>query len=256
MTLTEDKIEQIATLIANSLHLVIFTGAGISTESGLPDFRGPEGIWTLRDKGLKPKLPKVPWHEVQPNPAHISILELQNMGLMKFLISQNVDNLHLKSGIKPDFIAELHGNSTLLKCFSCDQRIAKKDADWDDQLYGRGYRTSKEIQGQPRCSACGGRLISSVINFGDPMPQKEMDDATWHSQHSDVFISIGSTLLVLPAASFPRIALENGAQLIIINKGETALDHVAHIRIEGKAGEILPKIVKQVKEKLDQMKNQ
>ncbi|MFX0093289.1 MAG: NAD-dependent deacetylase [Candidatus Hodarchaeota archaeon] len=245
----EDRIEETASLIANSRYLVIFTGAGISTESGLPDYRGPEGIWTLREKGLKPNLPKVPWHMVEPNLAHKAIVELQNMGLMKFLISQNVDNLHLKSGIKPDLIAELHGNSTLLKCLNCDLRISKKEAGWNDQIHGKGYRTSRPVKGQPRCSSCEGRLISSVVNFGDPMPQKEMQEATMHSERSDVFISIGSTLLVTPAADFPVIALRNGARLIILNKGETALDRAAHIRIEEKAGEVLSKIVKHVKEK-------
>ncbi|MHA1450868.1 MAG: Sir2 family NAD-dependent protein deacetylase, partial [Candidatus Hodarchaeales archaeon] len=192
----EKEIDEAITLIAGAKHLVIFTGAGVSTESGLPDYRGPEGVWTLRDKGLKPKLPSVPWSEVVPNPAHAAIVELQNMGLMKFLISQNVDGLHLKSGIRPELIAELHGNSTLLKCQDCDLRMSKKVVNWDDRIHGHGYLTSKVVSGQPTCPSCGGRLISSVVNFNDPMPEKEMTEAITHSEKSDVFIVIGSTLLV------------------------------------------------------------
>ncbi|MFW9990667.1 MAG: NAD-dependent deacetylase [Candidatus Odinarchaeota archaeon] len=246
----EDKIEQVAELIAKSEHLVMFTGAGVSTESGLPDYRGPEGIWTLRDKGLEPKLPKIPWHMVEPNFSHHAIVDLQNLGLLKFLIAQNVDNLHLKSGIRPDIIAELHGNSTLLKCLACDFRISKKEAGWDDTTHGKGYRTYKEVRGQPRCPKCGGRLISSVVNFGDSMPDREMRESAWHSKKCDVFIVVGSSLAVFPAADFPVIAKRNGAKVIIINNGETMLDDVADVRIDGKAGEILPEIVKQVRKKL------
>jgi mono-ADP-ribosyltransferase sirtuin 6 len=248
----EDKLEEAAALIASTKHLVIFTGAGISTESGLPDYRGPEGIWTLKEKGLKPKLPKIPWHMVEPAQSHLSVVDLQNIGLLTFLISQNVDNLHLKSGIKPEMIAELHGNTTLLKCLGCDLRISKEETGWDDRVHGKGYRTQEELREQPRCPDCGKRLISSVVNFGDPMPQKEMNVSTWHTERSDVFLVLGSSLAVTPAADFPIIAKKNGAKLIIINMGETMLDGLADVRIEGKAGEVMTEIVKRVKQKLSE----
>ncbi|MBY9002183.1 MAG: hypothetical protein KGD64_14785, partial [Candidatus Heimdallarchaeota archaeon] len=138
ITQIEDEINQIAKMIKNSNYLIVFTGAGVSTESGIADFRGKDGIWTRRDKGLAPKQGKH-FDDVEPNKAHFAIKELQDLGIMKFLISQNVDNLHLKSGIKPDLIAELHGNYTLMKCLECDERYSRNEIQWDRELHGRGY---------------------------------------------------------------------------------------------------------------------
>ena len=245
-----DHLDKIADLIINSQHLVFFTGAGISTESGLADYRGPDGVWTRRDKGLRPKSgPSV--EQVKPNRAHLAIKELQDLGFLKFLISQNVDNLHLRSGIKPEILAELHGNHALMKCSSCDLRYSKEEVNWDDNIFGLGYRTQTPITDQPNCPSCQGRLLSSIINFDDPMPIKEMEEATYHSDKADVYIVVGSTLLVQPAASLPKSALENKAELVIINIGETPLDSYAHYRITEKAGEVLEQLVANVKEKLN-----
>ena len=244
-----NNLIKIADLIINSTHLVIFTGAGVSTESGLADYRGPDGVWTRRDKGLKPK-PSPSVEQVKPNKAHIAIAELQNLGFLKFLISQNVDNLHLMSGINPEIIAELHGNYALMKCLECDLRISKEEVNWDDNVFGKGYRSQSPVLEQPKCPNCQGRLISSVVNFDDPMPIKEMDQATNHSKKADVYVVVGSTLLVQPAASLPVLALENGAKLVIINLGETPLDVYAHFRITGKAGEILSQLLSKVRERM------
>jgi len=241
-----NKIETVANYIQESKYLVIFTGAGISTPSGLPDYRGSDGVWTRRDKGLKPKpLPK-PWNEFEPNIAHKCIVTLQDLGYLKFLISQNVDNLHLKSGIHPDVIAELHGNSVLMKCISCDIRYSINEIKWDFSLFGRGYRTQKTHPNQPNCPNCSSRIISSIINFGDPMPEKESDKAHSNSVKSDLFIVIGSTLKVNPAASYPRIAKKNGARLVILNKGPTASDSRADINIDGDCAKILPLIIDKI----------
>ena len=118
-TSTADKIQDLAQLLYEARYPVFFTGAGISTESGLPDFRGPDGVWTRRDGGLAPKPMKTSWDAVAPNSGHSAIVELQKMGKLKFLISQNVDNLHLKSGIRPEILAELHGNMTKMRCTRC-----------------------------------------------------------------------------------------------------------------------------------------
>ncbi|MHA2250807.1 MAG: Sir2 family NAD-dependent protein deacetylase [Candidatus Kariarchaeaceae archaeon] len=243
----DDLINKVTDLIIQSSHLVIFTGAGISTASGVPDFRGPDGVWTRRDKGLKPKPLSKPWHEFEPNAGHFAVVELQNMKLMKYLISQNVDGFHIKSGINRENIAELHGNSTLMKCIDCDLRFTKPEINWDDKKYGRGYRTHQVVANQPVCTQCRGRIISSVVNFGDPMPEREMSIAYDHSELSDVFLALGSTLSVVPAATMPKIAKRNGASLVIINRGETAYDHIADVRIEGDVSEILPTIVDRVK---------
>ena len=227
MSLDLDKrIEALAQWIFEAKHLVVFTGAGISTESGLPDFRGPDGIWTRQARGLPQKTRD--FSSAVPNTGHMAIVELQKLGKLSFLISQNVDNLHLRSGIQPALLAELHGNITKLRCNRCHAQVDKST-------------------GLDRCS-CGGRLVSSVVNFGQPLPQKELADSYWHSQKCDVFVVAGSSLVVTPAADMPRVALKCGARLVIINKGETPFDQVARLRFEERMGEVLPSAVAQLKQ--------
>jgi NAD-dependent SIR2 family protein deacetylase len=243
------KIEIAATWIVKSRRPVFFTGAGISTESGLPDFRGPDGVWTRRDKGLPPS--QVDWSSIKPNRAHKALVELQNIGKLDFLISQNVDNLHLASGILPQKIAELHGNKTLMRCLDCTHVFKKEEVGWVDSIHGPGYRTLPAKRNQPICPDCGGRLISSVVNFGDPMPEREMRVAIQHSRFCDLFFIIGSSLVVYPAADMPIHALKSGAKLIMINQGKTPFDEYVHVRFLGKAGEIMPAIVERVKHMMD-----
>jgi NAD-dependent SIR2 family protein deacetylase len=222
----EERVSQLAQWMFEAKYLVVFTGAGISTESGLPDFRGPDGIWTRQAKGLSPT-PR-PFLDVEPNAGHRAIVELQRLGKLRFLISQNVDNLHLRSGIRPDLLAELHGNTAKLRCHRCKTQVDKS----------LGLKT---------CS-CGGPLVSSVVNFGDPLPYKELDESFQHSSRCDLFIVAGSSLVVSPANEMPRIALQSGAHLVIINKGETPLDGDCHLRFDEKIGEVLPPAVDQLKE--------
>lgn len=246
----DEKIIQIAEWISNSKHLVAFTGAGISTESGIPDFRGPDGVWTRRDKGLPPPKMKKSWSEVKPNSGHLALVELQNMGLLKFLITQNVDGLHLISGIKPDHLAELHGNSNFMVCLSCNKKMTYEEADWDKSRYGPGYRTSTVNEFQPACPNCDGRIISSVVNFGDPLPEDDFLKSHEHSGQADVYLIIGSSLVVTPAADLPELARKNNAKTILINMGETPYDDLVDIKIEEKIGGVITKIVSQVKENL------
>lgn len=200
---------------------MVFTGAGISTESGLPDFRGPDGIWTRQAKGLPTE--RRDFSAAEPNAGHVAIVELQSLDKLSFLISQNVDNIHLRSGIRPDLLAELHGNIAMLRCSRCETQV-DKSANAD------------------RCS-CGGRLVSSVVNFGQSLPRKELADSFWHSRNCDLFIVVGSSLVVTPAADMPKVALESGARLAIINQGETPFDRVVHLRFEERIGEVLPPAV-------------
>jgi NAD-dependent SIR2 family protein deacetylase len=222
----EERIQKLAQWMFEAKYLVVFTGAGISTESGLPDFRGPDGIWTRQKKGLPP--PRRLFSEVKPNTSHMAIVELQKLGKLRFLISQNVDNLHLQSGIRPDLLAELHGNTTKLRCQRCKTQADKS----------LGLRT---------CS-CGGLLVSSVVNFGDPLPSKDLDESFRQSSQCDLFIVVGSSLVVSPANEMPRIALQSGARLVIINKGETPLDRDCHLRFDEKIGEVLPPALDKLKE--------
>ncbi|MHA1252690.1 MAG: SIR2 family NAD-dependent protein deacylase [Candidatus Helarchaeota archaeon] len=243
----EEKIDIAAKWIAASKHLVVFTGAGISTESGLPDYRGPNGVWTRRDKGLPPPKMAKPWNEIEPNPAHYALVELQEMGILKFLISQNIDNLHLKSGIRQEMIAELHGNRELLRCLKCKRLIKKEEVGWTYKQVP-GYDTTLEIPGTRVCPYCNGRIVNSIVNFGEPVPEKELYNSIEHAKKCDVFFTIGTSLVVYPAAKLPAIAMQNGAKVILLNKGETPYDDVVHLRISGNAGKIVPKIVEKVKQ--------
>lgn len=226
MTDLEERVSKLAQWIYESRYLVVFTGAGISTESGLPDFRGPDGVWTRQEKGLPPKTR--PFTSVEPNAGHRAVVELQNLGKLKFLISQNVDNLHLRSGIRPDLLAELHGNVEKLKCRKCGAQVNKSS-------------------GLVLCK-CGGKPVSSVVNFGDPLPEKDLEDSFHHSSRCDLFIVVGSSLVVSPANDMPRVALRAGARLVIINQGETPMDRSCHLRFEEKIGDVLPASVNQLKE--------
>ena len=222
-----DRIQTLAQWIYESRYPVVFTGAGISTESGLPDFRGPDGVWTRRDKGLPPKPANRAWDSVEPNKGHLAVVELQKLGKLRFLISQNVDNLHLKSGIPPDLLAELHGNITKLRCTRCGE-------------------TFDRSTGQTNCH-CGGNLTSSVVDFGQSLPEKDLMLSFEHSRKCDLFIVVGSSLVVTPAADMPREAVRSGAKLVIINQGETPLDPYVHLRFNESIGEVLPGAVKRLK---------
>ena len=221
------RIQTLAQWLYESRYPVVFTGAGISTESGLPDFRGPDGLWTRRDKGLAPKPMTQSWDSVEPNKGHKAIADLQRLGKLKFLISQNVDNLHLKSGIPPGLIAELHGNITKFRCKKCGKTVD---------------RSARQAVCQ-----CGGALVSSVVDFGQPLPERDLVLSFEHSRKCDLFVVAGSSLVVTPAANMPMEAHRAGARLVIINRGETPLDRYAHLRFNEAIGEILPIAAKRLK---------
>ena len=221
------RIEMLVHWLHGAHYPVFFTGAGISTESGLPDFRGPDGLWTRQDKGLAPPPMAKPWHSVEPNQAHFALVELQRLGRLNFLISQNVDNLHLKSGIDPKLLAELHGNISKLRCSKCEKTF-------DRSLNARS------------CT-CGGALVPSVVNFGQSLPERDLFLSFEHSRKSDFFVVVGSSLVVTPAADMPVEALRAGAKLVIVNAGATPLDRATHLRFHEKTGEVLPPVVKRLK---------
>jgi NAD-dependent deacetylase len=221
-----ERISQLAQWIHASKYLVVFTGAGVSTESGLRDFRGPDGLWTRRDKGLA--TPRQDFTGASPNAGHVAIAELQRLGKLAFLISQNVDNLHLKSGIRPELLAELHGNLTKVRCVRCDFIMDR-------------------VEGEKECPLCGGELVSTVVNFGDSLPAKDLAESYKHSQRCDLFIVVGSSLVVYPAADMPAVALEAGAKLVIINQGETPFDEHARLRFSEAIGQVLPPAIEQLR---------
>ncbi len=245
-----DKIKLAVKWIIESKKLVIFKGAGISTHSGLPDFRGPDGVWTRRDQGKPPPKMKVPWYKVKPNMGHYAILELLKLGKLHYLISQNIDGLHAKSGIPFDKLAELHGNQYFMKCLNCHKKMTFEGAKWDKSKWENGYRTSLIKINQPKCPLCKGRIISSIVNFGDPLPEDELSEAVKRSKNSDVFFVIGSSLIVTPAANLPKIAKKTGANLIILNLGETPYDNICDLRFFNDINSVLIPIVEKVKEQM------
>jgi len=253
----EELIEETAELIAAAKKIVVFTGAGVSTESGIPDFRGPGGLWTKYNpddftyqKFLgDPEVRKRSWRMfsmfrlmdlVQPNPAHYAVAELDRLGKLDCVITQNVDGLHQKAGVPEEKVIELHGTLKFVKCLSCGKRypiaeIAKKLGDSADE---------------PVCDDCGGMLKSATISFGEPMPVAETAEAQRRSRECDLMLVLGSSLVVYPAAYMPLYAKEAGAKLVIINVGTTAMDSYADVHINARVGEVLPKIVERVKTKL------
>ncbi len=246
-----------AEMILRSRKLVVFTGAGISTESGIPDFRGRNGIWTkfdpedftiqkfleseeARRKQWKLLLDGGLLSNIKPNKAHLAIAELEDMGKLDCIITQNIDNLHQKAGNSADRIFELHGNMQWARCLDCGRRYPM-------EYIREKLRNGVDI---PECETCHGILKPDVVFFGEMLPSEVLDAATEHAMHCDLFMVVGSSLVVYPAARMPEYARETGARLIIINIGETPYDSRADICIEGKAGDILSGIMEKVREKL------
>jgi len=255
----EELIAKIADLILSSKRIVVFTGAGISTESGIPDFRSPGGIWSKFDPSeftyqrfvSSAENRKQHWQllrsgpfsslggeEVEPNPAHYAIAELWGIGKLDCVITQNVDNLHQKAGVPAEKVIELHGNMKWVKCLSCGKRTPM------DAVV---KRMAEESIDDPHCRDCQGILKPEGVFFGESLPEKALREATYYSHNCDLFIVIGSTLVVTPAAYMPSYALQSGAKLVIINLSPTPLDHQATILIQAKAGEVMSKVMERVK---------
>jgi NAD-dependent SIR2 family protein deacetylase len=249
------QVEKIAGWIVESEHTVAFTGAGISTDSGIPDYRGPEGVWTRRDAGLPPPRWRVPPDEIAPNDSHLSLFELQRLGKLRFLVTQNTDNLHRRSGISPELLAELHGNGYLMRCLGCDRLYTRREVGWERDRWGRGYRTQKPVPGQPECANCGGRLISSVVNFGDSLPERDLILADHHARRCDLMLVLGSSLMVQPAASLVGLALRSGARVVLVNRGKTPYDRAATLRVWTGIGEVIPPAVERVKWAFEEQSN-
>jgi NAD-dependent deacetylase len=251
----EEKINQVAEMIAVANKVVVFTGAGVSTESGIPDFRSPGGLWTrfdpddftiekyLRSGRTRRKMWEVLLQgglltEAEPNPAHRAIAELEKMGKLSSVITQNIDNLHQKSGNNPDLVHELHGNMKWIICLGCRQRYPLEDL----------IKIDLPKDSIPECLHCGGILKPDVIFFGEALPEKTLRAAIQESQGCDLFIIIGSSLVVYPAASLPLVAKRCGAGIVIINLGPTEQDPIADVIINQSAGETMTRIMTKLRD--------
>jgi mono-ADP-ribosyltransferase sirtuin 6 len=225
---TKTKLDTLAAWIKDATTVVWFTGAGISTDSGLPDFRGPDGVWTRRDQGLPPPVLTKRISDIRPNPGHLAIVEFEKIGKCSFLISQNVDNLHLRSGYPFDKLAELHGNKDRLRCRECQRTHAIVDL----VAMPRRKKARRNPTHSYECPNCGGVLGPSVVNFGDPVPLSDFIDSFCWAEKADLFIVVGSSCQVTPAADLPMTAKEHGSKVVIMNIGETGADPIADLRFD------------------------
>ena len=247
------EISTIAGKIAEGGKNIVFTGAGISTESGISDYRSKGGIWdqfkpVYYDEFLSSKDARIEhWRQkmelyddlvkAEPNPAHLGVAALNEMGFLEAVITQNIDGLHQAAGLPDEKIIELHGNSTRAKCLKCGTILSIAEA-------------HKQISAgdlAPECE-CGGYLKTDTISFGQAMPVAEMEKAAELSRSCDVFLVIGSTLIVHPAASLPALAQESRAFTAIINLSETPYDKMFDVLIRGKAGEVMQQIVHHIEQ--------
>jgi NAD-dependent deacetylase len=241
----EQEITELRRLIERARRAVVFTGAGISTESGIPDFRSPGGIWTkqapidFQDFVASEAARRESWRRrfasdavmrnAEPNRGHRAVATLVRRGKASSVITQNIDGLHQASGVPAEQVIELHGNTTYAHCLTCGHRYDIEP-----------LRTAFERDGgAPRCTWCDGLVKTATISFGQQMPPEAMRRAELETLAADLFIAVGSSLVVYPAAGFPELAKHNGAVLVIVNRDPTGLDPLADLVVNRMIGDIL-----------------
>ncbi len=251
------KIEKLAAMIAGASRIVVFTGAGVSTESGIPDFRSPGGIWSRFDPEeftiyrflASPETRLKQWRlliesglivNAKPNRAHLAVAELERLGKLDCVITQNIDNLHQKAGNAPERVYELHGTMNHARCLGCQMRYPM----------GELFARIRLDEGAPLCPECDGILKPDVVFFGEQLPAEALRQAVDHSRRCDLLIVVGSSLVVYPAAYMPVYAKEAGAAVAIVNLTVTDFDLQADVVIHGKAGEVMPLVLEAVKRNL------
>ena len=243
------NLDRAIELLRGRERLLAFTGAGISTESGIPDFRGPNGVWKrvdpsefTFDKYVNRAETRIrSWEmrkqsgvfEAKPNAAHRALVDLWVAGLLSGVVTQNIDGLHQAAGLPDEAVVELHGNVQRVECLECE-------AGWPTAVVMARVDAGES---DPHCPECGGLIKVSVISFGQAMPVIEMQRASELATACDAMVAIGSTLSVYPAAYVPLEAKQTGARYVIVNQGATEQDHLADVVVEGAAGEVLPAMV-------------
>ena len=241
--------QAVRALVAGASRIVGFTGAGISTESGVPDFRSPDGVWARNrtvdfQEFVSSEAGRVEyWRQkaaawpamraAQPNAGHYAFVELHRQGRLAALVTQNIERLHQRSGLPADSVLELHGTTTEAVCLTCGDRITSDEA----------CRRIEAGEKAPRCRACGGLLKPATVSFGQAMPLDVMARAQAAAETCDLLLAVGSSLVVEPAASIPRAAKAAGARLVIVNREPTPLDDLADGVARGEIGEVLPALV-------------
>jgi NAD-dependent deacetylase len=243
------SIEQGRRWIERAARVVGFTGAGISTESGIPDFRSPNGVWARNrtvyfDEFVRSEAGRIEYwrqkveswpdmREARPNAGHLAFVELARQAKLRAMITQNIDGLHQASGLDPKLVLELHGNGTVAGCLTCGNRTPMDAA----------IERIQQGESAPECRLCGGFLKPATISFGQTMPVDVLESCQRAAESCDVFLAVGSSLVVYPAAALPVVAKRAGARLIILNRTETPLDELADLVIHDEIGKVLPALV-------------
>src|SRR2546421_3479529 len=247
----DGHLAEIAGWVRGARSVVVLTGAGISTESGIPDFRGPKGVWTKDPKSEKlsnlhyymtdPEVRVASWQArlvhpawtAEPNAGHLALAELEGKGHLEVLVTQNIDGLHQKAGSSPDRVIEIHGTVREVVCMACGERAPME----------RALDRVRAGEADPPCRSCGGILKSATISFGQNLVPEDLRRAEKAARNCDLFLALGTTLTVYPVASLPGMALESGARLVIANAEPTPYDPQADAVLRGNLGHVLPELV-------------
>ena len=232
-------------------RIVVLTGAGISTDSGIPDFRGPQGVWTRNPEAEKmatlqhyvadPEVRRRAWqtrlespmHTREPNAGHRALVQLERRGILDTLVTQNVDGLHLKAGSSPDRVIEIHGTSREVVCLDCGERAPME----------RALARVRAGEADPACRTCGGILKSATISFGQSLVQLDLQRAGDAARRADLMLAVGTKLSVYPIAGIVPVAKEAGARVVIVNAEPTEMDTLADMVLRGSISELLPRLV-------------
>jgi NAD-dependent deacetylase len=246
----ESAIDELQDLVESAHVIAPFTGAGISTECGIPDFRSPGGLWTnnrpiqfddflasqeMRNEAWRRRFAMdAQFSAARPGRGHLALASFYRSGKAPAVITQNIDNLHQSSGISAEHVIELHGNNSYALCLGCSKRY---ELSWVREQFTAANERA------PDCGECGGHIKTATISFGQQMPEREMRRAEQLTLDCDLFLAVGSSLVVWPAAGFPLLAKRNGARLVIINREATEFDEIADLVIRQDIGTVLSPFV-------------
>jgi NAD-dependent deacetylase len=247
----EDALQRVRGWVDEAERVVVLTGAGISTDSGIPDFRGPKGVWTRNPAAEKratlhhymsdPAVRRQAWLDrldhpawaVEPNAGHRALVALERRGKLDTLVTQNIDGLHVDAGSDPERVVEVHGTMREVVCMSCGERAPMQ----------RALDRVRAGEADPPCRTCSGILKSATISFGQNLVAADLERAAGAARRADLLLAVGSTLSVYPVAEMVPLARSSGARIVIVNGSETAMDHLADAVLQGEISELLPRIV-------------
>jgi NAD-dependent deacetylase len=248
-------LDRVVRWVRDAEHVVALTGAGVSTASGIPDFRGPQGLWTRDPDAVRmatidsyvrdDEVRRAAWRwrcetrvsQLTPNPAHEALVDLERAGHLHLVITQNVDGLHQRAGSSPDRVVEVHGTSAEVGCLACAHR-------WPaDEILDRVQAGDPD----PSCDRCGGMLKSATVSFGQALDPTDLERAGRAAREADVLIAAGTTLGVHPVAAVPAIAAQHGARIVIVNDGATEQDDLADVVLSGRTDDLLPALAAAVR---------